>query len=160
LGSKEFVASLAAQAPYVVEEAHIFEMVGFCNHAPKSQRMPPGIPGFAAPDVGDFLALIANRDSNAIGESLLKLAASYVPQFPVVALKMHLGIEKYFKDLHRSDHAPFWEAGVPALMWTDTSEFRNPHYHQASDTPDTLDYGFISRVARLALARAVSRAWK
>jgi hypothetical protein len=122
--------------------------------------MPPGIPGFIASDVGDFLALIANRDSNAVGEALLKLAASYVPQFPVVALKMHLGIEKYIKDLHRSDHAPFWEAGVPALMWTDTSEFRNPHYHQASDTPDTLDYDFMSRVARLALARVVSRVWK
>ena len=119
--------------------------------------MPPGIPGFAAPDVGDFLALIANRHSNAIGEALLKLAAGYVPQFPVVALKMYLGIERYFKDLHRSDHAPFWEAGVPAIMWTDTSEFRNPNYHRASDTPDTLDYEFVARVARLALARALSR---
>lgn len=157
LGSRDFVADLGDQAPKTIEEAHIFEMVGFCNRAPRSQRMPPGIPGFAAPDVGDFLALIASRRSNAIGEALLKLAASYVPEFPVVALKMYLGIERFFKDLHRSDHAPFWESGVPALMWTDTSEFRNPHYHRASDTPDTLDYDFVARVARLALARAVSR---
>jgi hypothetical protein len=160
LGSRDFTASLAGQSPGVIEEAHVFEMVGYCNRAPQSQRMPPGIPGFIAPDVGDFLALIANQRSNAVGEALLKLAASYVPKFPVVALKMHLGIEKYIKDLHRSDHAPFWEAGIPALMWTDTSEFRNPHYHQASDTPDTLDYEFMARVARLALARAMSRVWK
>jgi hypothetical protein len=45
-------------------------------------------------------------------------------------------------------------------MWTDTSEFRNPHYHQASDTPDTLDYAFVSEVTKLALARAVSHARK
>jgi Zn-dependent M28 family amino/carboxypeptidase len=40
----------------------------------------------------------------------------------------------------RSDHAPFWEAGIPALMWTDTAEFRNPNYHSTFDTPETLDY--------------------
>jgi hypothetical protein len=54
----------------------------------------------------------------------------------------------------RSDHAPFWEADIPALMWTDTAEFRNPNYHQATDTPDTLDYAFMTEVARL-LVRAV-----
>src|SRR5262249_12045370 len=27
--------------------------------------------------------------------------------------------------------------------WTDTGNFRNPHYHGPSDTPDTLDYAFI-----------------
>jgi hypothetical protein len=45
-------------------------------------------------------------------------------------------------------------------MWTDTSEFRNPHYHRASDTPETLDYAFMANVARLALTRVASRAWR
>jgi Zn-dependent M28 family amino/carboxypeptidase len=159
LGSTEFVSHLASQSTWAVEEAHIFEMVGFVNRAPGSQRMPPGLPGVVAPDVGDFLALLANRHSNAVAESLLKLAATFVPQSPVLALKVYLGIEKYFGHLQRSDHAPFWKAGIPAIMWTDTSEFRNPHYHLPTDTPDTLDYGFVSQVTKLALARAVSRAW-
>ena len=158
LGSSEFVAYLGQQSAWKIEEAHIFEMVGFCTHAPKSQRMPPGLPGIMAPDVGDFLGLLANGRSNAIAENLLTLAATYVPKFPVLALKMYLGIEKLLSHMLRSDHAPFWEAGIPALMWTDTSEFRNPHYHQASDTPETLDYEFLAQVTRLALARAVSRA--
>ncbi len=157
LGSREFVAHLAAQSAGTIAEAHIFEMVGFCNRAPGSQRMPPGLPGVAAPDVGDFLGLLANRHSNALAENLLGLAATYVPQFPVLALKIYLGIERYFGDLLRSDHAPFWEAGIASLMWTDTSEFRNPHYHRASDTPETLDYDFLAQVAQLALARAMSR---
>jgi Zn-dependent M28 family amino/carboxypeptidase len=63
-----------------------------------------------------------------------------------------------FADLQRSDHAPFWQAGIPAIMWTDTSEFRNPNYHRASDTPDTLDYAFMADVTRLALARVMSPA--
>jgi Zn-dependent M28 family amino/carboxypeptidase len=160
LGSSEFVAHLAAAPAWAVEEAHIFEMVGFCNRAAGSQRMPPGLPGVAAPDVGDFLALLANRHSNALAENLLSLAAAYIPQSPVLALKIYLGMEKYFGHLLRSDHAPFWKAGIKSIMWTDTSEFRNPHYHRASDTPDTLDYGFLSEVAKLALARVISRAWK
>ncbi len=155
LGSREFVA----QSTWAIEEAHIFEMVGFCNRAAGSQRMPPGLPGVVAPDVGDFLGLLANRHSNAVAENVLTLAATYVPQFPVLALKIYLGIEKKFGHLLRSDHASFWEAGITSLMWTDTSEFRNPHYHRASDTPDTLDYDFLANVTQLALARAVSRAW-
>lgn len=35
-------------------------------------------------------------------------------------------------------------------------EFGNPHYRQPSDMPDTVDYGFMADVARLALARAVA----
>jgi Zn-dependent M28 family amino/carboxypeptidase len=157
LGSSEFVSHLAGQSTWAIQEAHIFEMVGFCTRARGSQRMPPGIPGIAAPDVGDFLALLANRNSNAIAENLLRLAASYVPQSPVLALKIYLGVERFFGHLHRSDHAPFWKAGIPSLMWTDTSEFRNPHYHLTTDTPDTLDYDFISQATKLALARAITR---
>jgi hypothetical protein len=40
----------------------------------------------------------------------------------------------------------FWDQGYPALMLTDTSFLRNPHYHLASDTPDTLDYERLSQV--------------
>ena len=115
--------------------------------------MPPGLPVLGARDVGDFLALLANRHSNGIAEDLLRLAASYIPEPPVAALKIYLGLERAFEHLNRSDHAPFWKAGIPSIMWTDTSEFRNPHYHLASDTPDTLDYDFMSQVTRLALAR-------
>ena len=160
LGSTEFVAHLASQSTWTVDEAHILEMVGYCNREAGSQRMPPGLPAIGTPKVGDFLALLANRHSNAIAEGLLKLAASYVPESSVLALKIYLGIEKYFGHLHRSDHAPFWKAGIPSIMWTDTSEFRNPHYHQTTDTPDTLDYQFLAQVATLALARAVQRAWQ
>ena len=158
IGSSEFVVSLADRPARRVGEAHVFEMVGFRSRAPRSQKLPHGLPIPFAPDVGDFLALLANRGSNAIADDLLGLAARYVPHFPVIALQVYFGIEKAFADLTRSDHAPFWKAGIPAIMWTDTSEFRNPHYHRDSDTPNTLDYEFMGEVTRLALARAVSQA--
>jgi hypothetical protein len=39
-----------------------------------------------------------------------------------------------------SDHRSYWEAGIHAVMVTDTAWYRNPRYHTARDTPDTLDY--------------------
>ena len=58
--------------------------------------------------------------------------------------------------LLRSDHAPFWREGIPALMWTDTAEFRDPHYHLPTDTPETLDYEFLARVTRLLVHAVLS----
>jgi hypothetical protein len=45
-----------------------------------------------------------------------------------------------------SDHSPFWDQGYDALMVTDTSFMRNPHYHQMSDTVETLDLPFFCGV--------------
>ena len=35
-----------------------------------------------------------------------------------------------------SDHASFWDAGLPGVIVTDTAFFRNPNYHLSSDTID------------------------
>jgi hypothetical protein len=51
-------------------------------------------------------------------------------------------------------------ARIRSVFWIDTAEFRNPRYHQATDTPNTLDCDFMSLVAKLALARAATRASK
>jgi hypothetical protein len=47
-------------------------------------------------------------------------------------------------DVLRSDHVPFWARNIGAVMVGDTANFRNPHYHQSSDTPDTLDRAFLA----------------
>jgi len=67
----------------------------------------------------------------------------FLPDVPVEM------IERISHHLLRSDHAPFWRQGIPGLMWTDTSEFRNPHYHLPTDTPETLDYEFLAGITRL-----------
>ena len=38
LGSREFVDHLAGRPDWAVEEAHIFEMVGFCTRAPALRK--------------------------------------------------------------------------------------------------------------------------
>ena len=74
----------------------------------------------------------------------------YLPDIPLG--KMRLKAPHAF----RSDHDPFWGEGIPALMWTDTAEFRNPNYHQPTDTPDTLDYDFMAEVTRLLIHSVLS----
>lgn len=45
-----------------------------------------------------------------------------------------------------SDHRNYWKFGYHALMINDTSFVRNPHYHQKSDTIDTLDFSKLTEV--------------
>lgn len=47
-----------------------------------------------------------------------------------------------------SDHMNYWRQGYPALMITDTSFYRNPNYHEAGDTQDTLDYDRMAKVVQ------------
>lgn len=109
-----------------------------------------------APEVGDFLALLTNRSSNRLVKPLLRLARAHVDDLHVLGIKVLFGLEKRFPHLLRSDHAPFWRAKIPAVMWTDTAEFRNPHYHQPSDRPDTLDDRFMRQVTQLLVASILS----
>ena len=51
-----------------------------------------------------------------------------------------------FREVTLSDHFPFWERDIPAVMVTDTAFLRNPHYHLPSDTLETLDLEFIHKV--------------
>jgi Zn-dependent M28 family amino/carboxypeptidase len=156
-GSRDFVRQYLPAAGFTVSSAHILEMVGYASHQPGSQRLPEKLP-IRVPDIGNFLALLANRDSGREADAVLSTARSYLPDFPVLSLKVSLGLERIFPVLARSDHAPFWDARIPATMWTDTSEFRNPNYHMPSDTPDTLDYTFLANVTKLLSAHVISSA--
>ena len=45
-----------------------------------------------------------------------------------------------------SDHRSYWNAGITAVMVSDTAYLRNPRYHTAADTAATLDYRAMARV--------------
>jgi hypothetical protein len=153
VGSRALVAELGTHRP---EHVHVLEVVGYASRSPGSQRNP--LPAIPAPTVGDFLAVVGTHGSRGLLDHVLATAEAHpVPAqglyLPDVPLAMIEGISHH---LLRSDHAPFWRAGLPALMWTDTAEFRNPHYHRATDTPETLDYDFLAGVTRLLVHAVVS----
>lgn len=151
VGSRAVVGGLGGHRP---AEVHVLDTVGYASRAAGSQRNP--VPGLAAPGVGDFLGLVANpaaapalnRVLDAADAHPLPVQALHLPDVPVEA------VWRVSPHLLRSDHAQFWRAGLPAVFWTDTAEFRNPHYHRPTDAPDKLDYDFLAGVARL-LAHAI-----
>lgn len=130
----------------------VLEMVGFACRKPGCQQLPPGLPKGIAPETGDFIAVVGDAEHVELLHAFRR--ASGVDRPAVFALPVP---EKgdVLPDSRRSDHAPFWDRGVGAVMVTDTANLRNPHYHRASDTPATLDPVFLAGVAAIVVDAVV-----
>jgi hypothetical protein len=119
------------------------EMLGYYSDEPGSQRSPlPPMEGFEQPDRGDFLAILGVKRHQAFTAALAQAMADAEPEAPVIRIDMFVVPPP---DLMRSDHAEFLIRGWPGAMLTDTANFRNPHYHQASDTVATIDRARFAR---------------
>jgi len=93
-------------------------------------------------DRGDFIAVGCNTGAARFLPGLARLMGEHVSTkvLPVPDKGRSL------PDVRLSDHSPFWDAGYDAVMVTDTSFMRNPHYHRMSDTINTLDIDFLAAV--------------
>lgn len=119
------------------------EMLGYCDHARQSQALPRSLVGLY-PDTGDFIAVIGNQNSGLLLQRFRE-GMTHVAGLPVETLAVPEDGNR-LQATRLSDHSPFWDAGYPALMITDTSFLRNPHYHLPGDTPQTLDWEFLRLV--------------
>jgi hypothetical protein len=148
-GSRDFVAHGLGAIPGGVEAVHVLEMVGFRAAGAPAEALPlPWTPALL--EVPDYVALLARGPSNAILRRAARSRAA--PGLRVVSARTWGPLHRLFPDLSRSDHFPFWEAGIGAVLWTDTGNFRNPNYHRPSDVPDTLDYAFMREITELLCA--------
>ena len=124
------------------------EMLGYCDHTPGSQSLPRTLRGLY-PDTGNFIAIIGNQNSTALIKKF-RAGMVQVNELPVETLQVPEN-GNALQATRLSDHSPFWDAGFPALMITDTSFMRNPHYHMPSDTIETLNMRFLHLVAEASL---------
>lgn len=147
MGSRHYVRHLKEQN-LDVRGAVILEMIGYFSSRPFSQRYPPGI-GFGYPHTADFLAVVANRASGDFAEHFFDHLTDKT--FP---FELFISPSENIPGIYYSDHWSFWQEGYPALMVTDTAFLRTPHYHQSSDTWETLDYKRMAQ-AVLDLAEGV-----
>ncbi|MEP7084875.1 MAG: M28 family peptidase, partial [Betaproteobacteria bacterium] len=123
------------------------EMIGYFTDAPKSQRFPaPGL-SLLYPDQGNFIALVGKLSDFGVMRSV-KSAMSGATALPVHSINS----PRRVPGIENSDHINFWDAGYPALMVTDTAYLRNPNYHGAGDTWQTLDYRRMAQVVQAVYA--------
>jgi Zn-dependent M28 family amino/carboxypeptidase len=116
--------------------------------------------GFTKPDIdpltglpSTYLAMISDPTSAPLARTFGAAAYTYAPEFPGFGAVID---PKVLPDILRSDHAAFLKAGFPALMATDTANFRNPNYHTATDTVSTIDPDFLEASSRAALAGLIT----
>ncbi|MBN1329858.1 MAG: M28 family peptidase [Candidatus Heimdallarchaeota archaeon] len=136
------------------------ETIGYTSKQTHSQKLPSKLfkllPKYKVnmrKEVGDFIAIIGEKNSK-------KLAYRFFQQckeidLPAVNICLPMSFEtiaRRARDLLRSDHSPFWQRGIPALMITDTANFRYPYYHTEADTIDKLNFDFIRKVCQATLA--------
>ena len=131
------------------------EMVGYYSLHKGSQTVPPAIPRFLHrffPQRGNFLAAVGNMPSWKLCWQFrrgFKRGTRRMPLFSIC-------LPEKVNEIRLSDNSSFWDQGYPALMLTDTSFLRNPNYHQATDTPETLDYPRMTEVT-IGVASAMRR---
>ncbi|MGL5079862.1 MAG: M28 family peptidase [Microcoleaceae cyanobacterium] len=145
----------------------VLDMVGYACHEIGCQRYPAGIDptlllqesGIENSGQGEFLAVIGELEHRSFLEPFRQAKSndtlnltlnSSIKLPPIVTLPVPLkGV--LTPDVLRSDHAPFWYQQIPAVLVTDTANLRSPHYHQPSDTLETLDQGFLTGSAQLVV---------
>jgi len=152
LGSQAFASRLKVERRELAG-AIILECVGFARSEAGTQQTPPDIP-IAVPSQGDFLAIVGNEASRFLVLQLEQDARRQPTLFKHLSL-MVPGRGEAMPHTRRSDHASFWDVGYPAVMLTDTANFRNPHYHRETDTVTTLNLEFLSNVAATVTATTI-----
>jgi hypothetical protein len=127
------------------------EMLGYFSDRPGSQSFPaPGM-SLLYSSAGDFIAVVGNGSSWGFTRRVkARMAgASELAVRSINAPALLPGVDF-------SDHSNFWKQGWDAVMITDTAFYRNPNYHQRSDTPNTLDYEQMAHVVTGVYAAVTS----
>ncbi len=122
------------------------EMVGYTCPQKGCQSYPFPLNLLGYPKTGDFIGIVGNFSSRRLAAALMN-AFDKNPAMPAISLNVPFN-GWLTPAIRLSDHASFWDLGFNAVMITDTAFYRNPHYHQPSDTMETLDVDFMAELVR------------
>ncbi|MBK8713539.1 MAG: M28 family peptidase [Nannocystaceae bacterium] len=166
-GSVAFVDAAAGGSDEFVMYFN-FDGIGYRSTAENSQTVPTGFDLVFAEQYanlmtngfkGDFIALIANSTAHDAAQALYEQATGLGVTAVVLEIPAGAETSDLFADLRRSDHAAFWDGGLPAVFATDTANFRNPHYHCMGGPDDVVDIDqafAVGVTAATAAAAAIS----
>ena len=117
-----------------------FEMLGYFSEKTKSQKYPISSMTQKFPNTGDFLAVLGNNQS----EQLSKKITLFMRETSLLEIGSFIPYS-YIPGNDLSDHSSFWIYNYPAVMITDTAFYRNPHYHEITDTIDKLNFRYFAK---------------
>ena len=121
------------------------ETIGYFSDAPRSQTYPVAALGAFYPKVGNFIGIVGNLQSRGL---VRRAIAEFRKDGKIPA--EGAALPAFIAGVGWSDQWSFWQHGYPGIMITDTALLRYPHYHEASDTPDKLDYDRFTLVVSSA----------
>lgn len=147
MGSQKYVVERRASLTKVGAMISL-ETMGYYSDVDGSQQYPWPL-GWFYPSRGNFIGVAGNHESRELIRQLVGDFRATTP-FPMEGGALSRSREP----IGWSDHSPFWDLRIPALMVTDTAPFRYPHYHRPTDTLDKIDFDRLARVV-LGLERAV-----
>ncbi|MCA9546062.1 MAG: M20/M25/M40 family metallo-hydrolase [Myxococcales bacterium] len=160
-GSQSYVARAKAAGDQITA-SYVFEMLGYRDAAPNTQLLPqnfellfpePAAALAARNNAGDFMAVITHEGSAPSNAAFLAQAEAVgLPTLPIV-IPENLRLDGSLSQLRRSDHEAFWENDYPAMMLTDTANYRNPGYHcsRGQDDIASVDVDFAILTVQAAV---------
>ena len=116
------------------------EMIGYFTDEKKSQAYPLSLMKLFYPSRGNFIAVVGNYASSGL-----------VKHFSLNLKQTSIDVEKlkapsFVTGIDFSDHMNYWKFDYEAIMITDTSFYRNPHYHKGTDVVETLNIEKMAQV--------------
>ncbi len=119
------------------------ESIGFYSTEPGSQEYPSFILKPFYPDEGNFIAVVGKVSQMFTVRKVKKLMkrGSDINVQSLSAPTILAGVDF-------SDHMNYWKEGYRAVMITDTAFYRNPNYHTATDTVNTVNLGKMVEVVK------------
>jgi hypothetical protein len=112
------------------------EMIGYFSD---NQAWPNALFDLIYPSTGDFIGVTSGWSDRHLAR-IVKRGIAGAGGVPVVSFSGSR------ETSDASDQRNYWKHGWTAVMVTDTAFLRNPNYHRASDTADTLDYRSMAHV--------------
>ncbi len=128
-GSRQYVASLDAAARSRIEAVLNMDMIGHINSTPQS-------------------VLLEGAD---ISEGVIADLTVAAQRFTTLAVQTSLSP-------FASDHVPFLNAGIPAVLTIEGTDSANDQIHTSGDTRDRVDVGFAMQILRMNAGWLAARA--
>ena len=146
-----------------IDAVLVFETFAYYSDEPNSQEVPFGFDLLFADQYarlvenelrGDFVALVGDDSMHDMMGLVVENGGQVDLSTVALEISEELLENPMLNDLRRSDHSSFWATGVPAMMITDTANFRNDNYHcwGGLDTVDDLDHEFATQVIQAVSA--------